>query len=127
MGVSSTILGLSSLRCTPVPVIDLTCSDIRDIRREACTLPAETESITAVMGISEEATGADISRDLVESRLPVLEFLLKSLLRRYIVGGDDVFDARISSSVSVGIGGTGGIFPGLLIHGGRPSPLIFLS
>lgn len=63
---------------------DVVPSVTRDIRREACTLEADTESITAVIGISEEATGADSSGDLNKSRLPVLECLLKPpVLRRF--------------------------------------------
>ena len=63
---------------------DVVPSVMRDIRREACTLEADTESITAVIGISEEATGPDNSGDLGKSRLPVLECFLKPpVLRRF--------------------------------------------
>ena len=66
-------------------MVDVVATVMRDIRREAATLDADTESITAVIGISEEATGADISGDFINSRLPVLECLLKSpFLRQYI-------------------------------------------
>ncbi len=66
-------------------MVDVVATVMRDIRREAATLDADTESITAVIGISEEATGADTSGDLINSRLPVLECLLTSpFLRQYI-------------------------------------------
>lgn len=66
-------------------MVDVVAMVMRDIRREAATLEAETESITAVIGISEEATGADIWGDLISSRLPVLECLLTSpFLLQYI-------------------------------------------